>query len=144
MLCPMRFSVVLDGNDLSRLTPFWCEALGYQSVLSLPEFEVLRPAEREPSGPVFILQRVPERKDGKNRMHVDVHPPLDLGVPGLVARLESLGGRRVGEPVTDLLEQLGIWWQVMGDPEGNEFCVVADPGHPGPDEWAEAARAQTV
>jgi len=130
----MRLSVVLDGNDLSVLSLFWCAALGYEPVVSLPEFEVLRAAESEPGGPVFILQRVPEAKAGKNRMHVDVHPPLALGVPGLVTRLEALGGRRVGTPVTDLLEQLGIWWQVMGDPEGNEFCVVADAGHPGPEE----------
>jgi redox-sensitive bicupin YhaK (pirin superfamily) len=83
---------------------------------------------------VFILQRVPEEKAGKNRMHVDVHPPLELGVPGLVERLEALGGRRVGAPVTDLLEAIDSWWQVMADPEGNEFCVVADPGHPAPGE----------
>ena len=128
----MRLSVVLDGRDLTVLVPFWCVALGYDAVFSLPDFEVLRPREGEPPGPVFILQRVPEEKVGKNRMHVDVHPPLDLGVPGLVQRLEALGGRRVGEPVTDLLEEIETWWQVMADPEGNEFCVVADAGHPGP------------
>lgn len=128
----MRLSVVLDGRDLSLLVPFWSAALGYDAVFSLPEFEVLRPREGEPSGPVFILQRVPEEKAGKNRMHVDVHPPLELGVPGLVERLEALGGRRIGEPVTDLLEAIDSWWQVMADPEGNEFCVVADQGHPPP------------
>ena len=129
----MRLSVVLDGRDLSLLVPFWSAALGYDAVFSLPDFEVLRPREGEPPGPVFILQRVPEeRPAGKNRMHVDVHPPLELGVPGLVDRLEALGGRRIGEPVTDLLEEIDSWWQVMADPEGNEFCVVADQGHPPP------------
>ena len=129
----MKLSVVLDGRDLSLLVPFWTTALGYDAVFSLPDFEVLRPREGEPPGPVFILQRVPEeRAAGKNRMHVDVHPPLELGVPGLVERLEALGGRRIGEPVTDLLEEIDSWWQVMADPEGNEFCVVADGGHPPP------------
>ncbi|SDP64106.1 hypothetical protein SAMN04489867_3253 [Pedococcus dokdonensis] len=129
----MRLSVVLDVNDLPGLVPFWEAALGYESTFSLPEFEVLRPHEGEPPGPVFILQRVPEgRAAGKNRMHVDVHPPLELGVPALVERLEALGGRRVGAPVTDLLEAIDSWWQVMADPEGNEFCVVADQGHPPP------------
>jgi Glyoxalase-like domain len=128
----MRLSVVLDGCDLSVLVPFWCAAMNYEPALSLPEFEVLRPADAEPKGPVFILQRVPEEKAGKNRMHVDVHAPAGLGVPALVARLEDLGGLRRGDPVTALLEPLGIWWQVMADPEGNEFCVVADPGHPPP------------
>ncbi len=128
----MRLSVVLDGRDLSVLVPFWSAALGYDTVLSLPEFEVLRPREGEPPGPVFILQRVPEEKAAKNRMHLDVHPPLELGVPALVARLEGLGGQRLGVPVTDLLDELGIWWQTMTDPEGNELDVIADPGHPAP------------
>jgi hypothetical protein len=137
MVGTMRLSVVLDGRDLSTLSPFWCAALGYEPVLSLPDFEVLRPVDSEPKGPVFILQKVPEGKAGKNRMHVDIHPPLDLGVPGLIARLEALGGRRIGVPVTGLLDEIGVWWQVMGDPEGNEFCVVADPGHADPpQEWA--------
>ncbi|WP_270889832.1 VOC family protein [Pedococcus sp. 5OH_020] len=128
----MRISVVLDGQDLSLLRPFWCAALGYEVAGALEDFDVLRARDGEPTGPVFILQRVPEGKVHKNRMHVDVHPPLELGVPGLVERLEALGGRRLGEPVTDLLASLGIWWQVMADPEGNELDIVADPGHPGP------------
>ena len=53
-------------------------------------------------------------------------------MPALADRLEELGGRRLGDPVTELLHQLGIWWQVMADPEGNEFDLVADTGHPAP------------
>ena len=84
------------------------------------------------AGPVLILQKVGEPKAGKNRMHLDLHPPLETGVPALVERLEALGGRRIGTPHTELLGTLGIWWQLMADPEGNEFDVVADPGHPAP------------
>jgi hypothetical protein len=128
----VRISVVLDCLDPSALVGFWTVALGYEHAGSVPGFEVLRPAEGQPPGPVYILQSVPEPHTGKNRMHVDIHPPLELGVPGLVGQLEALGGRRLGEPVTGLLDELGIWWQVMADPEGNEFCVVADPGHAPP------------
>jgi len=123
---------VLDCRDPQALVGFWSTALGYRPATSLDDFEVLVPAEGEPAGPVLILQRVPEPKSGKNRMHVDIHPPLETGVPALVDRLEALGGSRVGEPVTDLLDEIGVWWQVMRDPEGNEFDVVADPGHPAP------------
>jgi hypothetical protein len=63
---------------------------------------------------------------------VDIHPPADLGVAALADRLEALGGRRLGGPVTDLLAGYGIWWQVMADPEGNELDLVADAGHPPP------------
>lgn len=128
----MRISVVLDCLDPERLVEFWSVAMGYRHAASVPGFEVLEPDGGEPPGPVLILQRVAEAKGVKNRMHVDIHPPLDLGVPALVSRLEALGGRRVGEPVAELLEEIGVWWQLMVDPEGNEFDVVADPGHPAP------------
>ena len=67
----------------------------------------------------LLFQDVPERKSGKNRLHIDVH-----GEPGrldeLVARLEGLGATRVRE-----VDQgpAGHWW-VMQDPEGNEFCAT--------------------
>ena len=128
----MRISVVLDCRDPSGLVEFWSTAMRYRLVTSVPSFEVLAPVEGEPAGPVFILQQVDEPRTGKNRMHIDIHPPLDLGVPALVAQLEGLGGSRVGEPITELLEEIGVWWQLMRDPEGNEFDVVADPGHPAP------------
>lgn len=128
----MRVSVVLDCLDPQALVPFWSAALGYQPAGSLDGFEVLQPREGEPPGPVFILQRVPEPKTGKNRSHLDIHPPLERGVPSLVEELVALGGRRIGEPVVELVDELGIWWQVMADPEGNEFDVIADPGHPLP------------
>lgn len=123
---------MLDCHDPRSLVEFWCTALGYEHAATVPDFEVLVPVEGEPPGPVFILQRVDEAKTSKNRMHIDVHPPLDLGVPALAERLERLGGSRVGEPVTALLGEIGVWWQVMRDPEGNEFDLVADEGHPGP------------
>ncbi len=127
----MRLSVVLDCEDPTALVGFWCAALGYEPAGSLPDYEVLAPG-KDGTGPVFILQKVTEPKNGKNRMHLDVHPPLELGVPALVERLEALGGRRKGGPTTALLAELGIWWQLMVDPEGNELDLVADPGHPAP------------
>ena len=123
----MRLSIVLDCLDPKALVPFWAAALGYEPAGSLPNYEIL-----SGSGPVFILQQVDADKAGKNRMHLDLHPPLEVGVPALLERLEALGGRRVGEPNTELLGSLGIWWQLMIDPEGNELDLVADPGHPAP------------
>ena len=129
----MRVSVVIDCLDPDALVGFWAAALNYRPVTSPDGYRVLVADEGEPEGPVLILQRVPEARRGKNRLHLDIHVPLELGVPAMVATLERLDGRSVGAPVTDLLESAGVWWQVMTDPEGNEFCVVADPGHPAPD-----------
>jgi hypothetical protein len=129
----VRVSVVIDCLDPDALVGFWAAALNYRPVTSPDGYRVLVADEGEPEGPVLILQRVPEARRGKNRLHLDIHVPLELGVPAMVATLERLDGRSVGAPVTDLLESAGVWWQVMTDPEGNEFCVVADPGHPAPD-----------
>ena len=119
----MRISVVLDSVDPAGILGFWEEALGYRLAADLGAFLVLVSRD-DRSEPVVILQRVPEEPAGKNRMHVDVHPP---DAEAHIARLEQLGGRRVGPRVTELLESMGVWWQPMADPQGNVFCVVADP-----------------
>jgi Glyoxalase-like domain len=126
----MRLSLVLDCTNPDSLVDFWCRALRYRAVGSPPPgYQVLVPTDQSPHGPVFILQAVPEGRVSKNRMHIDIHPPADLGVPALVDELESFGATRLGPPMTPFLDTIGIWWQVMADPEGNEFCVCADPDH---------------
>ncbi|MEX0173520.1 VOC family protein [Streptomyces sp. LMG1-1-1.1] len=65
----------------------------------------------------LLIQRVPEPKTTKNRLHLDLHPAPDTR-DAEVRRLEALGAdvlRRVDEPSGS--------WVVMTDPEGNEFCV---------------------
>jgi predicted enzyme related to lactoylglutathione lyase len=119
----VRVSVVLDSVDPAAILGFWEEALGYRLAGDLGAFLVLV-SQDDSSEPVVILQRVPEEPTGKNRMHVDVHPP---DAQAHITRLEELGGRRVGPRMTELLESAGLWWQPMTDPQGNVFCVVADP-----------------
>jgi predicted enzyme related to lactoylglutathione lyase len=119
----MRVSVVLDSVDPAAIVVFWEEALGYRLAGDLGAFLVLVSRD-DRSEPVMILQRVPEEPTGKNRMHVDVHPP---DPEAHIAWLEELGGLRLGPRVTELMESMGAWWQPMTDPQGNVFCVVADP-----------------
>ena len=119
----VRVSVVLDSVDPHAIAGFWQQALGYREAADLGHFVVLAP-EPGASGPVVILQRVPEERAAKNRMHLDLHP---ADADEHVARLERLGGRRLGDPVTELEPALGVRWQPMADPQGNEFCVVTDP-----------------
>jgi predicted enzyme related to lactoylglutathione lyase len=119
----VRVSVVIDSIDPQEVAGFWREALGYREAGDLGHFVVLAPERGEP-GPVVILQRVPEERAGKNRVHLDLHPP---DADEHVARLERLGARRLGDPVTELEATLGVRWQPMADPQGNEFCVVTDP-----------------
>jgi predicted enzyme related to lactoylglutathione lyase len=61
------------------------------------------------------LQKVPEAKTIKNRVHLDLEvADLDDGI----ARLEALGAKVIQPRPAD-----GWQWVVMTDPEGNEFCV---------------------
>lgn len=65
----------------------------------------------------LLFQRVPEPKEGKNRLHLDLHVGADAR-DAEVRRLERLGAtvlRVVAEP--------GSHHVTMSDPEGNEFDV---------------------
>jgi predicted enzyme related to lactoylglutathione lyase len=116
--------VVLDTTDPERLARFWTEALRYErSPRSEEPYVVLVPPERERPAEgrfEFLLQRVPEPKVGKNRMHVDLRVP-DLEPE--VHRLERLGAT----PLGDEIREGGFRWVVMADPEGNEFCLGTEP-----------------
>jgi predicted enzyme related to lactoylglutathione lyase len=111
--------VVIDCAQPRHLAAFWTEVTGYRIAESEDDWVMLVP----PDGGVTIgLQKVPEPKLGKNRVHVDV---LAQDVEVEAARIERLGGRRLwtsGDPADVFI--------VLADPEGNEFCVIerhADP-----------------
>jgi hypothetical protein len=53
-----------------------------------------------------LFQEVPERKSGKNRLHIDVHSESG-GLDELVARLEKLGATRIREVDEG---PAGRWW----------------------------------
>jgi predicted enzyme related to lactoylglutathione lyase len=107
--------IVLDCLDPEALAPFWATALGYVSLGPIEDYVVLVPDGRP--GPRLLLQRVPEGRAGKNRMHLDI----DVADQEATAeRLEALGATRVSAGV---VTGMGCAWIVMADPEGNEFCL---------------------
>lgn len=107
----------IDCSDPERLAPFWAAALGYE-VGDLDGAGVyLDLVPPDPTLPGVYFQRVPESKVTKNRLHLDLHAEDPVA---LVERLVTLGATRTGEPRTGAQ---GGWWQVMADPDRNEFCV---------------------
>ena len=66
--------------------------------------------------PDLLFLKVHERKEVKNRLHLDLRPE-DRDAE--VARLEGLGARRVS-----VGQGPEVAWVVMADPDGNEFCVL--------------------
>jgi predicted enzyme related to lactoylglutathione lyase len=112
---PSSLGLVLDCRDPEQLAPFWAAALDYRTVGGAGNYVLLVPEGRP--GPDLLLQRVPEARVGKNRMHVDLHTP---DIEAEATRLTGLGARRL---VAEPLEEFGSHWIAMADPEGNEFCV---------------------
>jgi catechol 2,3-dioxygenase-like lactoylglutathione lyase family enzyme len=114
----IRISVVLDCTDAAKLAAFWTGALGYEQVAADGEFIGLK----DPDGrlPTLVLQRVPERKVIKNRMHIDV---FSDDFDRHFVRLTDLGATIV---TPEHLESDGMRLVVLADPEGNEFCLL-DP-----------------
>ena len=109
-----RVDLVLDSADARALAPFWSDALHYREHADWPGGVVLVP--RQGAGPPLVLQQVPESKQVKNRMHLDITTD---NVESEAERLERLGARR-----TSGLNQSGsTFWIRMADPQGNEFCV---------------------
>jgi predicted enzyme related to lactoylglutathione lyase len=110
-----RFAIVLDAVDPSRVAAFWTAALGYSELGRVDNYVSLIPGTG--AGPRLLIQKVPEEKSVKNRMHLDIHV---ADIEAEAARLEDLGARRL-EP--DPHREHGAHWILMADPEGNELCV---------------------
>jgi predicted enzyme related to lactoylglutathione lyase len=108
--------VVIDCDDTMMLARFWQGVLGGDIVRQSAEWVAIHRA-----GAVTVsFQHVPEPKVGKNRLHLDVDvDDLDHAAESAIA----LGARRIGQVVLDALGG----FQVMADPEGNEFCFVNGP-----------------
>jgi len=107
-------SVVFDCADPLALMTFWQEVTGFQVRSEGPDWCMLK----DPAGiaPKLAFQRVPEAKVVKNRVHLDLFTPDERAH---AARIEALGAKRLW--ISDDPEDPFI---VLGDPEGNEFCVV--------------------
>jgi glyoxalase superfamily protein len=119
--------LAIDCADPGGLARFWCSVLDYEVVdeedglvtIGSP----LAPEGRNRRGPVppaLTFARVPEGKTIKNRVHLDVSP-TDREQDEEVRRLLGLGARHA-----DVGQTGDESWVTLADPEGNEFCVLAD------------------
>ncbi len=109
----------IDANDPSAIATFWEQALGWRRTYEEPDEVVLEPPAGSPEdgvAPDLLFLKVPEGKQVKNRLHLDLRPQDQAAE---VARLEGLGATRVSVGQGD-----DVTWVVMGDPDGNEFCVL--------------------
>ena len=142
------WQLTIDANDPALLARFWAQALGYQPVPPAePDTTWWRHYRKrldgeaafddrifDPAGvgPAIWFQPVPETKAGKNRLHLDLYPTgRDRALPmqrrteiveAKVAELIGLGASGEGRTQFDDPDD-PVYFVVMHDPEGNEFCV---------------------
>ncbi|MBI4942220.1 MAG: VOC family protein [Actinobacteria bacterium] len=111
-------NLVVDAVDPRRVGRFWEAALGGETLTDEPEgFETRLTVE---GGPVLdvCFQRVPDLPSEPPRLHLDL-----LGgarQAEVVDRLLGLGARHLD------IGQHDVPWVVLGDPEGNPFCVMEE------------------
>ena len=132
--------VVFDCRDPHALNRFWAELMQYEiedhhdlieqllQAGQLSEDETMlidgRRAfttaaacrDADESGPRLLFQQVPEGKQAKNRVHLDVHAGDDRDA--VVARCIELGATKLWDG-----QQGPSTWVTLADIEGNEFCV---------------------
>jgi len=103
--------LVVDCADAVAQAQWWGAVYGVD-VIDKGQWATL---EGVPGMPIQTMDfvPVPESKTVKNRVHWDVTIPSRESVAALV----SAGATVLREPDDD------IFWHVLADPEGNEFCV---------------------
>ncbi|WP_430501564.1 VOC family protein [Micromonospora trifolii] len=138
--------ITFDCADPAGLATFWAEALGYEVQAPPGDFKSwdqaleamgVPPENRndasavvdpEGSRPRLFFQRVPEHKQVKNRVHLDVRAAPGLEGDERMAALEAEAERLVAQGAKRLSRHepsppLGAGHLIMADPEGNEFCL---------------------
>ncbi len=116
-----RFSeLVVDSRDPEALAAFWAAVLDYR-VLGRDEdgaVEIGPEAGFGGPAPTLVFAPVPDPTPGKVRLHIDLSP-TDRDQDAELERLLGLGATRA-----DVGQTGDENWQVLADPEGNEFCLL--------------------
>ena len=110
-----------DSLDAHAMSVFWGLVLGFTED---PE-DTNQPGDEEcmifssDGAQRLLFIQVPDAKQVKNRVHLDLKP-ADGTRDEELQRLLSLGAR----PLADRRRPDGSGWVVLADPEGNEFCIL--------------------
>jgi hypothetical protein len=112
----------VDCHHAYQLSEWWKQVIGYVDQPDDPN----EPGHEEcliqsPDGRHRLLFiEVPDVKQVKNRVHVDLRPDGTGSREEELDRLLRLGATQVADHRLDD----GRGWVVLADPEGNEFCIL--------------------
>lgn len=112
-------AVTIDCSDPHLLAAFWCAVFATEvdTIEGDPAHYIdLLPAA---GAPTIRLQRVPEPKTVKDRVHLDI---MVDDVDAAARRASDLGAKRMDDQD---FREYGVRFIVMLDPEGNEFCLTS-------------------
>ncbi|MBS9371587.1 VOC family protein [Rhodococcus sp. B50] len=138
--------ITFDCADPGALAEFWADALGYEiqkppgnfvswddalDAMGVPlerRNDASAVVDPDEAGPRLFFQKVPEGKQAKNRVHLDVRAAPGLDGAERMAALEAEAERLIARGATrlerhDPAPPFGAGHIVMSDPEGNEFCL---------------------
>jgi hypothetical protein len=106
------YELVVDCVDHEALSMWWASTIGGERRADDRGFSYINEIPNVPFDAVSFVP-VDEPKSAKNRVHIDlvagvIDPLLDAGARLLRARDDE------------------IEWDVLADPEGNEFCVFSN------------------
>ncbi len=114
---PYLANVTMDCADAEAQSAFYAALLDREVVFRAGVYVVVGPSRQHE--PNLILQQVPDPTPGKARTHFDLHV-TDLAAT--TAKAIALGATQGAD-----VEELGLSWRVMHDPEGNPFCLTEVP-----------------
>ena len=124
------YTVVVDSRDVHAQARWWAEVMDWKvvyeaddEVVIVPSWvslDLLKEIPWERHGPGMVFVPVPEGKQVKNRLHIDLAPHTSQDRDAEVQRLLDLGATRV-----EVGQGTDVTWTVLADPEGNEFCVLS-------------------
>ena len=107
--------IVVDSADAAALADFWSRLLERPVLDGANQFFAVIPPAEDRSFPALMFLAVPEPRQGKNRLHLDL---VSADRPAAVERATQLGAREVGE-----FDEYGTQWTTLADPEGNVFDI---------------------
>jgi hypothetical protein len=107
--------VVIDSANAQQLATFYSKLLDRPLVDGANQFFAVVPPAPDGSCPALMFLAVPESRQGKNRIHLDL---VSADRSTAVERALSLGATQVGEH-----DEYGTQWTTLSDPEGNVFDI---------------------
>jgi predicted enzyme related to lactoylglutathione lyase len=111
-------TVMHDTDDLGGAVAFWTAVLGLE--VKYKDDNIAYLSDLSDGGPHLAFQKVPEAKEGKNRLHLDM---MVEDRDAFAEWIVELGGSLIEE------HNHPGWpiWIIMADPQGNEFCIYEKP-----------------